>query len=196
MLHRNLHATTSRKKDSGQALFMCSGIASPEFPVIGANPNLEQFPELQNAYEGAKKAILEDDDWEKAREILADTGFRTIYHEVEYKDNSQNAKFIRSFTIETVKSNDENRLTVTTKKPVLKVKDGDTIQKVTTPVATFRNILLHALRNGSWEIIGVNHNRTQEVIATLTAVTGQEQAGRLADQLARSLAGKPYADVD
>ncbi len=64
------------------------------------------------------------------------------------------------------------------------------------PAFQFQNIILHALPAGGWEVIGVRHSRQQVVIATVTAVIGQEEVERLANWFAKNLAGKPYAEVD
>jgi hypothetical protein len=193
--YRSIQTITSRKRGGGLVLFMCHGEPSPENPIVEGGPDPAQFPELHEAFEEAHKALAEK-DWEKAREILAATGFRTQYIEVEYPDSSQNAKSIRSTTIETSKSKDELKLVVTSTRRVVKAKNGEVLPEIITLVVPFRNLLLHTLPSGGWEIIGVKNNRTQEVIASLSAITGQQQAEQLANQLSRSLAGKPYADVD
>jgi hypothetical protein len=66
------------------------------------------------------------------------------------------------------------------------------------PAFQFQNVILHQLPDGQgWEIIGVRHNpKTQEIIATVAPIAGQDQAEKLANQLAKNLAGKTYADLD
>jgi hypothetical protein len=65
------------------------------------------------------------------------------------------------------------------------------------PAYVFQNIILHKLPDGKgWEIIGVHHDKTQKVITTLAAVTGEAEVKRIATWFANKLAGKPYAEVD
>ena len=66
------------------------------------------------------------------------------------------------------------------------------------PAFQFKRIILHALPGptGGWEVIGVRYSRKQEVIAILPAVLTEQEAKRLANHLAKNLAGQPYAEVD
>lgn len=66
------------------------------------------------------------------------------------------------------------------------------------PSITFKRIILHELPdNQGWQIIGVRGNPPrQEVIATFTSVVDRLQAERVADQLAKNLAGQYAAEID
>ena len=73
------------------------------------------------------------------------------------------------------------------------------------PGFQFQTILLHKLPEGKgWEIIGVKHDCSQELITTLSLGTDPEQGEdfvykivtNLANKYARELAGKPFAEVE
>lgn len=65
------------------------------------------------------------------------------------------------------------------------------------PAFQFQSVLLHQLPDlQGWQIIGIKDDGTRVLIASMHHITGQDQAERLANQLAKDLAGKPYAEVD
>jgi hypothetical protein len=61
----------------------------------------------------------------------------------------------------------------------------------------FQSILLHTLPGGQgWQIIAIKHDRTRELVATLTPAAGEWLAQRWADLAAKNLTGLPAADQD
>lgn len=61
----------------------------------------------------------------------------------------------------------------------------------------FKNIIFHEMPDcKGWQLIGIRHDRNQEVIATLAGRLGEVLAEKWANQAAITLAGKPYAEPD
>jgi hypothetical protein len=66
------------------------------------------------------------------------------------------------------------------------------------PAFEFVAIVMHRLPDGKgWGIYGIRHNSSPpELIALLKPVIGQNQAERIANDLAKTLAGTFAAEVD
>ena len=65
------------------------------------------------------------------------------------------------------------------------------------PVFQFENILLHQLPdNQGWQIIGINYDKSRELIIYLPPEIGEDKAQIIANRTARDLTGKPSAEID
>lgn len=65
------------------------------------------------------------------------------------------------------------------------------------PAFKYKAVLLHQLPDGQgWHILGIRHNKTQELIAMIAPAAGEALTEKWANMAAINLAGKPYAEPD